>query len=875
MVNTCYVPLCNTGYKKRLKKGACASTEKIPIFSFPLKKPDVLKKWIRFLNRNDNALPKHGGVCAKHFEERYLKIGERITLNWALNPVPSVYTNTEFIPPSVLPTPTTSRKSPTRRNIVPDEIDCFKVQDEIHNLSDITDDLCPEGYIFHKFHNEVTFFKLSHGKNGALLISEAITIQDDLHVKLYSYGSPIPLPEWFIKGNTRCKVTLKSVLENFPPYIKCFSENKPEKQVLSDNFVDEIINIRYKKPDHGPKYSKELIQLSLMIRYTSASSYRLLSQYFPFPSMSHLNHLCRGDVDPIKAIKILFEKQKIDRDVVLLMDEMYLQKEVQYQEGKLFGIDESGTMVRGIMTFMIVGLRNNIPFVIKAIPESKIEGSWLAEHISDCIRSLHDAGLQVRAVISDNHTTNVAAFKELWKKYGKIEQENAIRHPTNKELKIYLFYDAVHLMKNIRNNLLNTKRFIFPSFKSSFINIPSGEITWKLIHDVYDRDKNLQAHLRKAHKLTFKALHPGDNKQSVPLALCIFDPTTSAALENYFPDRVDAAAFLRLINMWWTMSNSKSQFKNNFHVGDAIKVNDSKPEFFRHLAQWVSEWTLVQSSNSEKFTLSKQTSSALIVTLKCTASLIEDLLQEQYSYILTARFHTDPLELRFSKYRQMSGGRFLVGLREVNTAERILLMKSLLKESVSITDENIHVDSDAENELRKFQEEINKINHEIDDCYLDENSIEVATLISGYIAKKLFDQFSCMKCKASMTLNDSTAAELHPENKYLLTLSRGGLQIPKIDLIQYVSKSFAILELTFKLIQDSKVSERKAAEHVLLSNSFPLSFFCEDHGSRVKVINRKICNIFFNNYQKLQKDKVRFDSIKSFKHRQSKRRRED
>ena len=95
--------------------------------------------------------------------------------------------------------------------------------------------------------------------------------------------------------------------------------------------------------------------------------------------------------------------------------------------------------------------------------------------------------------------------------------------------------------------------------------------------------------------------------------------------------------------------------------------------------------------------------------------------------------------------------------------------------------------------MRKFQEEINKINHEIDDCYLDENSIEVATLISGYIVKKLLAQFSCIKCKASMTLNDSTAAELHPENKYLLTLSRGGLQIPKIDLIQYVSTSFAIL----------------------------------------------------------------------------------
>ena len=30
--------------------------------------------------------------------------------------------------------------------------------------------------------------------------------------------------------------------------------------------------------------------------------------------------------------------------------------------------------------------------------------------------------------------------------------------------KIYLFFDSVHLLKNIRNNLLNNKRFIFPAF---------------------------------------------------------------------------------------------------------------------------------------------------------------------------------------------------------------------------------------------------------------------------------------------------------------------------------------------------------------------------------------------------------------------------
>ena len=32
--------------------------------------------------------------------------------------------------------------------------------------------------------------------------------------------------------------------------------------------------------------------------------------------------------------------------------------------------------------------------------------------------------------------------------------------------KIYLLYDAVHLIKNVSNNLLNRKKFLFPPFES-------------------------------------------------------------------------------------------------------------------------------------------------------------------------------------------------------------------------------------------------------------------------------------------------------------------------------------------------------------------------------------------------------------------------
>ena len=129
----------------------------------------------------------------------------------------------------------------------------------------------------------------------------------------------------------------------------------------------------------------------------------------------------------------------------------------------------------------------------------------------------------------------------------------------------------------------------FPEFHfSDFINLPAAEISWKLLHYVFDEDEKLQANLRKANKLTYKVLHPGANKQSVPLALAIFGPTTSATIESYFPKRDAAAQFLRLINLWWTISNSKQQFNMNFHRGDAAKANDCKLTFLRKLAGFLN-----------------------------------------------------------------------------------------------------------------------------------------------------------------------------------------------------------------------------------------------------------------------------------------------
>ena len=43
------------------------------------------------------------------------------------------------------------------------------------------------------------------------------------------------------------------------------------------------------------------------------------------------------------------------------------------------------------------------------------------------------------------------------------------------------------------------------------------------------------AHLRAAYKINSSVLHPGNNKQSVPLALALFHESTISALRLYLP----------------------------------------------------------------------------------------------------------------------------------------------------------------------------------------------------------------------------------------------------------------------------------------------------------------------------------------------------
>ena len=306
--------------------------------------------------------------------------------------------------------------------------------------------------------------------------------------------------------------------------------------------------------------------------------------------------------------------------------------------------------------------------------------------------------------------------------------------------------------------------------------------------------------------------------------------------------------------------NSKTKFHPN-SLGNAVVLNDGKLEFLESLATWFESWS---QSSASALTLSKQTSDALIRTLRAQALLAQDLLQEGYSYVLMAKFQSDPVERRFSQYRQLNGGNFLVSLKEVNDSEKIILCRTLIKQNVDFFSGDSLLLKNNEIHMQNLKEELDQMSSEIYEATLTQDSEEVSVVVAGYVAQKLKDKTVCNVC-----INKLCGDDL--ENySYFAHLSRGGLTVPSRTLAQFVSSGFAVLDVTNKLLQRYEtISIREAAHYVLKTFCSNVNFTCESHIEWGGTIARKIItNVFYNNKRKLDNDDVRKDALRAFKKRQ-------
>lgn len=215
MVNKCCIVGCRSNYA-----GEISTT---PAFSFPADE-ELRKRWIKFVNRKEWKPRESSVICIKHFDEKYIKTGKqnkRNRLNKSLKPIPTLNNATlsTYEESSLSPVYKTPRKSPVKRTFQEDQYESFLLQDEIKTLACLDEQTSPEDYLYKSFDNHIIYYKLVFGSSSVPEVTDVIRIDENLHVKLFYKGAPLPLPNWFRHGHN-CVLNKKSMLENFPSYFK-------------------------------------------------------------------------------------------------------------------------------------------------------------------------------------------------------------------------------------------------------------------------------------------------------------------------------------------------------------------------------------------------------------------------------------------------------------------------------------------------------------------------------------------------------------------------------------------------------------------------------------------------------------------------------
>ena len=239
-------------------------------------------RWVRFVNREGWKPSKKSCICQKHFEPHYYKLGaqrKRYGLVKKLNPVATIFepeeshlsTESKYLKSRV----SVPRKSPTKRVYQQDQFKLSEEQDKIKSFDDIDSMLTLLGYTFHKCDDYLVFYHIETNVLNVPEVTDCARVDRDLHVKLFYKGSPLPLPQWFRHGRD-CRLTRKSMMQNFPNYIKLEGE-----QTFS--ILEELKELKFKKKRI---FSSNVIRYSLLLRYTSLQTYWLLMKEFPFPSLS-------------------------------------------------------------------------------------------------------------------------------------------------------------------------------------------------------------------------------------------------------------------------------------------------------------------------------------------------------------------------------------------------------------------------------------------------------------------------------------------------------------------------------------------------------------------------------------------------------------
>ena len=474
-----------------------------------------------------------------------------------------------------------------------------------------------------------------------------------------------------------------------------------------------------------------------------------------------------------------------EKTVVLIIDEIYVAKRVEYSGGDVQGLTADGSVASTLLCFMVKSLACKYKDVVAIYPMCKLTAEKQHNCFNETMSLLRSVGLRAVAVSVDNAAANRKFYVEGLCN-GSL-QTHVIDPVTAQP--IFLLFDPVHNMKNLYNNFQSRKTFECPSMPN---NLPEGcYAKFADIAELHELESTMP--LKKAYSLRPSTLDPKSiEKTSTKLALSVFCESTRDALQFYCTHEAKAwtgtADFVSLVFKLWKVLNvktrSKGKHKRDSNMDPVLSSNDWKLEFLREFAHFLQRW-----QDSKKPGLTRETFLAIrhtCVSLADCASYLLDKLG--FSYVLLGHLQSDAIESRFGWLRQLSGANYFISMKQVLDSDRKIRALSLLKFfglSVKDIDDAIHTDQSAADSATDSVADHIADALTTNDHWPSSSDANIIYYVSGAIARSVVRCNKCEHCKEALVCTDSTLEPLQFDqtSEYLAStfldeVNRGGLSKP-------------------------------------------------------------------------------------------------
>ena len=455
----------------------------------------------------------------------------------------------------------------------------------------------------------------------------------------------------------------------------------------------------------------------------------------------------------------------LQRNVILLIDEIYVKAALSYHGGSVFGKAQNSpeNLALTVLAVMVNCMFGGPTFLLKMIPANRLTAGFQFEQVYLLIDELEKCHVSVISIVCDGNRINQAFFK----KFKTVPGQPWI----TRDKHIHLLYDYVHLLKCIRNNWMTEK---------------SGEICFK---DDEGRDcvarwldlRNLykaeEKSLVKQSRLNYVSVFPKPvERQNVQACLRVFSEETIVALGSH-KAVIDTCnhgtvKFLQMFLKFWKVVNVKKAGADiRFRDPERAVISSCEDERLEYLLKLADQVMAMSGKGKIRVKeMSQDTSSCFYHTCHGLVSVTKLLLQTSHDFVMLGLFSTDPLEKAFGKLRQGCGGTYFINTQQVLEKHAINEAKLMLRQNIP---RSLLESWSSEHNCAMCNYKLTLPDIDFFDALPQKESsvsaedMESLVYISGYIVRKDVD----------LDLN-ATYTYYEKHGSFTQKLIRGGLQIP-------------------------------------------------------------------------------------------------